>query len=531
MEEFDEIFVPVSRRDLIKGASIVAAGIGLAGAFPMTALAAPRAPKKGGSLKVGVVGGSNDFIDAQYIIAIPDIVRLVAGWESFMTYADKFQPTTDDALAEEVTAKNASTYVIRVKKGIEFHNGKTVTGDDVVFSFQRMVDPALPGTKAMRAFFSASGVSKIDNRTVQISMSTPNADFKSTLSSYGATLVPVGYTRAGAQIGTGPFKLKSFTPGVESTHTRFANYWDSGKPYLDEVRVLSFADTTALSNALLGGQIHAAINLPSALVSTIKKNKKLAIFENSSGFIVPIAMVIDVAPFNDVRVRQAMRKILDRKKLIKQVLSGYGTISNDDHSPADPNYNANNYPPPKQDIAGALALLKAAGYSKSNPLTFTLPAPDDDATATNLVKAVAEQANSAGGGVIKVNPVIQDSGTFWDKTYMAAGVPCFTTYWNGKPYFPQITGMIDTYQETHFPSPGSSFRDTYKKAIGTVDPAKRRALIAKLQKEEHEKGGYIIPFFVNTMDGYSTKLQGVVKRQSHLPLDGYGKHFKEFWLS
>ena len=128
---------------------------------------------------------------------------------------------------------------------------------------------------------------------------------------------------------------------MESTHVRHANYWDSGKPHLDGVRVINFSSTDALVNALVAGQVDAAIGVPASLVPVVKRNKKLKVLSTSAGKIAPIVMPIDEAPFNDKRVRQALRMIIDRKKIIKQALSGQGTVSNDDFSPIDPNYNAN----------------------------------------------------------------------------------------------------------------------------------------------------------------------------------------------
>ena len=422
MEEHDDFIVEVSRRNFVKGTGALAAGLGLAGFSSVGAYAAPMAPKKGGTLKVGIVGGTDDIIDAQYLFKLADVLRLNIGWEALMNYDDKFKPSTEHGLAESVEVKSLTKYVIKMKKGVEFHNGKTMTMEDVIYSWQRMVDPALPGTKALAQYLSPTSVKKIDANTVEMNLLQPNADWLTTLSQYACTIVPVGYTRTGPQVGTGPFKLKSFTPGVESTHVRHANYWDSGKPYLDGVRVINFSSTDALVNALVAGQVDAAIGVPASLVPVVKKNKKLKVLSTSAGKIAPIVMPIDEAPFNDKRVRQALRMIIDRKKIIKQALSGQGTVSNDDFSPIDPNYNANGYTA-KQDVAGALALLKAAGYSKANPLKFTLWTGSDN--FPEVAKSFAEQVNSLSGGVAKIEVGIP--ADYWDTKYMAKNVGAYTT--------------------------------------------------------------------------------------------------------
>ena len=532
MEQNDQFFSEVSRRNFVKGAGALAVGFGAAGLSPLQALAAPMLPKKGGSLRGGVVGDVKDMLDAHWIVSIPDIVRLNVGFETAMVYDENFKPTYKDGLAEEVATTDGINWIIRLKKGIEFHNGKTVTADDLVYSWQRMSDPAAKHSKSLRPFLTPAGVTKVDNRTAKLTLLQANADFMVTLATYTSTVVPVGYenfAKNPLQIGTGPYKLKSFTPGVESTHVRHKNYWDSGKPYLDEVRILSFADTTALTNALQGGQIDVAINVPIAMLPTLKKNKKLDVYSNSAGKITPICLVIDMDPFKDARTRQALKMLINRKNLMKQVLSGNGRLSNDDYSPADPNYNSNKYPMQEQDIKGALKLLAAVGFSKSNPVVFDLKAPDDDAALSGLAKAFVEQVNTASGGVVKATATTVATG-YWDTTYMAAGVNAFMTYYNPKPYFPQFSGMVFSYPETHFPEPTSTIKDLYYKALGEVNPKKRTAMVAKMQKEEHDRGGYIIPYFVNAADSFSTKVQGVNKRNSALPLDYYGMHFKNLWL-
>src|SRR3954470_22311359 len=127
-------------------------------------------PKTGGTLRLGVVGGTNDIIDGQYIVAKPDQARMVAGWETLVTYDENFKISFDEGLAEEVEAKAADLYVIRLRDGIEFHNGKTFGADDVVYSFQRVLDPDLGLYPGLATLLDKSGVTKVDDRTVQVQL-------------------------------------------------------------------------------------------------------------------------------------------------------------------------------------------------------------------------------------------------------------------------------------------------------------------------------------------------------------------------
>ncbi len=168
---------PLSRRVFLAGGAAIGAsalfgGRAMAHTAGTTAAttAAGATPKTGGSLRVGVIGGTNDIVDGQYIVAKPDQARLVAGWETLVTYDDKFNVVFTEGLAESVEAKAADQYVIRLREGVEFHNGKTLGAADLIYSFQRLVDKDLGLAPPVQALLDASGVTKVDDRTVQVQL-------------------------------------------------------------------------------------------------------------------------------------------------------------------------------------------------------------------------------------------------------------------------------------------------------------------------------------------------------------------------
>ena len=210
------------------------------------ATGAAGTPTPGGTLRVGIVGSTNDLIDGQYIVTKTDQARLVAGWETLVNYDADFNISYEHGLAEEIETKAADLYVVRLKEGILFHGGQPVTADDVIYSFQRRLDPELGLAPALVELLDASGLTKVDDRTVEIQLKQPAVTFINGLAEYTATIVPTGYERfagdAANQIGTGPYILQSFTPGAESVHTKNPDYWGEGLPYLDEVQIIDFAD-------------------------------------------------------------------------------------------------------------------------------------------------------------------------------------------------------------------------------------------------------------------------------------------------
>src|SRR5262245_31501149 len=297
-------------------------------------------PKRGGNFRLGVTGGgSKDIMDGQNIITKPDQARLITAFETLLLFDDNYQLTTN-GLAESVTAENSKLYTIKLKKGIEFSNGKTLTADDVLYSFQRIGTKAYGLTGyAATATMDIKGMKKLDKYTVQLPLKSPDATVPQTLASYTFNMVPVGYKGYPAkQVGTGAYVLKSFTPGQQSVHVRNKNYWRSGQPYFDQVTVQDFNDSTAQVNALLGGQIDAMTDLPASQVKVLQGGGMHALVSKTGGWL-PLCMRIDTPPFDDVRVRQAMRLIVDRKQMIEQVLSGYGFEGNDLYAPFDSGYD------------------------------------------------------------------------------------------------------------------------------------------------------------------------------------------------
>ncbi len=483
--------------------------------------------QKGGTLRVGVVGSTNDLLDGQYIVARADQARMVTTWEPIANYDDDFNIAYTHSLAEEIEAKAPDLYVVRLKEGVEFHNGKTVGAEDLIYSFNRLTDPALGIAPALSEFIGPDSLKALDERTVEISLLKPSVAFLNGMADYGANIVPVDYARfsgdPSTQIGTGAFKLKSFTPGSESVHVRHENYW--GESYLDEIQIIDFSDQAALVNALTSGDIDVAIDLPYAQAGAVESNGDLVLLESQAGNWQTITMRVDVAPFDDVRVRQAMRLIVNREEMVQRVLSGHGRVGNDMYGVLDGSY-PKDFPQREQDIEAAKALLAEAGQEN---LSIELFAPDDTAGLPEYVTAFAEQAKEAG---ITVTATVLDGGTYWGAEYTQRAFA--TSYWSTRPFLnqvPQGTNVpVATYPETHWPPAGSNWEELYNQAIAEVDQEKRYAIIREMQTQEYEDGGNIIAYFQNLLDGHASYVKGAVSRPNLLNFDHFGRGWKQIWI-
>ena len=486
----------LSRRQLFAGA----AGLALTGSLaacgssgsssPSTSpTQAAGQPKRGGNFRLGVTGGgAKDIMDGQNIITKPDQARLVSAFETLLLFDENYQLTTN-GLAESVTQDTPKQYTIKLRQGIEFQNGKTMTADDVVYSLQRIGTKAngLTGYAAT-ATMDIAGIKKLDKYTVRLPLKTPDATVPQTLGSYTFTIVPTGYKAYPApQNGTGAYKLKSFSPGQQSVHERNPNYWRSGQPYFDTVTIIDFSSPTAQVNGLLGGQIDAMTDVPAGQVKVLQA-QNVGVLVSKTGGWLPICMAVDMPPFDDVRVRQAMRLIVDRKGMLEQVNSGYGFIGNDLYAPFDPGYD-HSLPQRQQDIAQAKSLLKAAGHAN---LSVDLHTTDGAAGMVDTATVFANQASAAG---VKIN-VINDPN-YYGNQYLKLAFSI--DFWGTRAYLNQVQqGSLPNspYNETHWPpksGTGSNFVSLYNQAVATTDAATRIQISRRCSKPSTTPAGTSSP--------------------------------------
>jgi peptide/nickel transport system substrate-binding protein len=260
--------------------------------------------------------------------------------------------------------------VIRLRKGITFHDDKPLTADDVIFTIRRIISGKLTGATPLGPI-DVKGLKALDTRTVQVPMTSPYGSFIDQLSCwYYLYIVPTGFN-PNKPNGTGAFKYQSFTPGQRSVFVRNENYWKPGLPYVDTLTIIDFSDSASLQNALATGVIHDAGALEGPQIAALAATGSLRTVKSNTGAITPFTMRVDQAPFNDVNVRRAMRLIVNRQQLINSALDGDATVGVDVSSPYDPNYDTSLHR--EQDIPQAKSLLKKAGHENLTVQLVTSP--------------------------------------------------------------------------------------------------------------------------------------------------------------
>jgi len=509
-----------TRRDVLKkgaagsivlgaGGVIAACGGSKASTTATSATTPTATPKRGGTVRIGSAGGRNDVLDPHNYFPRTAFCGVHQLFEGLARRDAKFVPRM--FLAEEVTAEKADVWTIRVRQGVEFHNGKTVSADDVMFTLRRII--TLLGADA-RGYASVDlkRMKKLDDRTVRLHLKRPDVTILAKLANNLDYVVPVGFDPK-KPVGTGPFKLVSMTPGEKMTFARNPNYWQSGKPYLDGLEILTLTDATARVNALLGGQVQAIEGLPFGQVSVVKANSKLKVLESETGQFLPFVVRVDVKPWSDVRVRQALRLLADRKQLIAQGLAGHGRVANDIFSPYDTSYNKD-LQQRNQDLEQAKSLLKAAGQEN---LTATLVTSNIYSNIVDLAQVLVQQAKAA-GVTLKLQEL--DPTVFFGPRWLS--YPLTQDFWTNRDYLTTAgLGLAPNgaYNETHWND--KEWGDRYSEAVATLDDNKRTELIHECQRIEWERGGNVIWGFANFVDALAANVAGLEPDVSQ-PLGGYG---------
>jgi peptide/nickel transport system substrate-binding protein len=510
----------LSRRDVLRGGALL--GVGSAGAV-LAGCAEDqldrqvsgdelRPRRRGGVLRVGVTGGStNDTLDPHHPPTYPDQARVSNLFEPLFLRDSSYavQPVLGESFEP---SRDARTWTLRLRQGVEFHNGKTLAVDDVVFTLQRILDPATKANGAAAlSVIDVAGLRRLDARTLQIPLKQPHALFKDELAQYYLGIVPVGFdvTRP---VGTGPFRFGSLTAGERSSFPRFDRYWRTGQPYIDELVIIDYPDDQKRVRALLDGQVHAIDNLPQDKIDSVNAvGARVLISE--TGAWTPFTMRVDLDPFRDVRVRQAIRLIVDREQMVSQALNGQGRIANDLYAPFDVAY-AKELPQRQQDLPQATSLLKSAGRQGLQVELVT--SSGIGAGAVEAARLFATQARGAGLDV-RVREV--GGGTFYGPAYLTW--PFALDYWFTRSYLPQVfQGALpgSPYNECHWND--ARFIALVSQARAELNETRRVELLREAQRIEYDSGGYLVWGFKNQVDAYAAAVTGFVPDRN-LPLSSF----------
>ncbi|MGB1161965.1 MAG: ABC transporter substrate-binding protein [Alphaproteobacteria bacterium] len=492
----------IDRRKFVMGA--LAAGVALPMALSMAEFAMAQTPKKGGRLRMGnSAASSDDSLDPATWLSS---YMMLTGWSS----ANNLMEVGPDGtlvpeLAESVESDDAQTWVFNLRKGVEFHNGKSLTADDILANFGYHM--AEDSTSAAKGLLSAvTDVRKGNDHQVIFELAGPNADFPFVMSDYHLSIRPSDgdSINMASGIGTGGYVLQEFSPGVRTFATRNPNYWKEGRAHFDEIEIIALNDDVARQTALVNGDIDSMNSLAATSIALIERVPGLEVKEAAGFAHWTIPMRVNAAPFDNNDLRMALKLSIDRQDIMDKILLGHGTLGNDHPISPAHRYHNSDLPQRDYDPEEAAFYYKRSGHSGTIELkTSETPGPG----STDMANLFAASAAKAG---IDLQVSKEPEDGYWSNVWNIA--PFSVSAWSGRPtedwMFTAAYTNDTEWNETAWTSgeAADEFNGIVVAARSELDDSKRRELYHEAQRIIADNGGAIVPLFSNMIGAASDKL-------------------------
>ena len=510
-----------TRRELLQ--MMLAGGVALsAGGLVLGRASAASAstPTSSGHLKAaGWSSSTADTLDPAKASLSTDYVRCCALYNR-LTFLDK-GGVAQMELAESIQSSDARVWTVKLRSGVTFHDGKTLSSNDVVFSLLRHLDPEV-GSKVNSIAKQITAVKAVDPLTVEITLAKPNADLPTILSMHHFMIVQEGTTDFSKGIGTGAFKLESFEPGVKSIAVRNPNYFKSQGAHLDSFEYFAISDDNARVNALLAGDIHLAASIKPRSMKLVESQPGFVLSQTTSGNYTDLNIRLDLEPGSKADFVAGMKHLINRQAIQKSVMRGLAELANDQPiSAASIYYNAELKPKAFDPEKAKFYFDKAGLIGQSIPIVAS-----DAATASVDMATVVQQAGAEIGMKFDIQRVPSDG--YWSNYWLKA--PVHFGNINPRPtpdiLFSLLYASDAPWNESQYKS--AKFDGMLVEARGLLDEAKRKEIYNEMQVMVSEEAGTVIPVFLSNVDALSGKLKGLEAN----PLGGQmGYAFAEYvWL-
>ena len=495
----------VGRRDFMVGA--LGAGLTLAAAdslFVSSALA--QTPKKGGHLVLGMNGGSaTDTLDPASFTNDVDFTTGRLWGEALVAYSPTGSAPVP-VLAESYEGTNkAKTWVFKLRKGVKFSNGKTLTADDVVATLKRHSDE----NSKSGALGIMRGIQEIKAdgpNTVVIELETANADLPFLMADYHLIIQPNGgLDNPTAGIGTGPYIIDVAEHGIRYLAKKNPDYWNDELGHVDSVEILVINDLTARMSALQSNKVHMINRVDPKTISFLKRSKNISIENTAGRGHYVFLMHADKEPFSNLHLRLAMKYAIDREVLVKQILRGYGTVGNDMPINTAYPYFPDSIEQRTYDPDKAKFHYKKSGHDGAVLLRTSNAAFNGAEDAAVLYQ---QQAAVAG---IQIEVKREPADGYWSSVWNVQ--PFSTSYWSGRQTQDQMYSVAyyskADWNDTKWFRP--AFDKLLLEARAELNGERRKELYTEMGTMVRDDGGTIAPMFNDFIDAISTNVGGYVR--------------------
>ena len=515
----------IGRRDFMRGA--LALGLSAPAALSIASNVEAATPKKGGRLRQALTGGgTGDSLDPaqildSYMIQVSFgmlrncLTEISSEGQLIPELAESWEPSAD-----------AATWAFKIRKGVEFHNGKTLDAMDVAASINHhRGEDSKSAAKGIIA--NIEDVQADGPDTVIFKLTGGSADFPFIMSDYHLGICPAkaeGGIDWESGIGTGGYSLESFDPGVRTLVKRNPNYWKEGAAHFDEVESLYIADVTARTSALQTDQIDIMANADLKTIHLLKRGGNINVIQTTGNKHLTLPMNTQNAPYDNNDVRLALKYAINREEWLQKIFKGFGELGND-HPVGPANvYQATEIEQRAYDPDKAAHHIKKAGLEGE---TFTLHVADTAFEgAVDAGQLFQESAKKAG---IKIEIVREPNDGYWSNVWMKKN--WVASYWGGRPtedwVFSQIYSSGAEWNEAFWEH--ERFNELLVLARAELDTKKRREIYVEMQQICRDEGGSIIPAFVSYIQAASDKVGVPEQLAGNWELDGH-KNAERWWF-
>ncbi len=514
----------ISRRSFMGHATAVGLTTTAATAL-WTSEVSASTPEQGGTFRVALHDASTTDANDPGLYETIFMVQLAHASRSYLTQIEP-DATLGPDLAESWSASpDAKVWTFELTKNASFHDGRPFTSRDAVASIKHHLGEK--STSAAKSLFSnVTDVRADGDYTIIIELDTGLADLPWILTDYHIAIVPAdvdGNADWKDGIGTGPYRITSFKPGVGASLVKHDG-WHGKGAYFDALELLGINDPNARQTALVSGDVDAVSSVDLKTLSLLKRRPGIEILNLPSGNTVTLPMHVTNAPFDDNNVRMALKLAVNREELIEKIVFGTASLGNDFHiSPSMP-YYPTDIPQRAYDPDKAKWHLKEAGMDS---LDLDMSAADSVMPwAVDFVTLFSERAKAAS---INIKPVREPNDGYWSDVWQKK--PFIFSLWAPRPTPDTIFTMA--YQT------GASWSETFwsndrfdallLQAKAELNDTLRAEMYREMCMISRDEGGTIVPMFTNYVYAHSDKVGHTGKVGSSAELDG-ARCYQRWWF-